>query len=84
MADTSFNALEAARRLEGAGFERGQAETIAGITRDAVLLGRGELATKADLANLKADLANLKVWLVLTVVGSNAAFAGILFAALSG
>ena len=76
MADTSFDALDAARRLEGAGFERGQAEAIAGITRDASLQGRGALATKADLANLK-------VWLVLTVVGSNAAFAGILFAALA-
>ncbi len=77
MADTSFDALDAARRLEGAGFERAQAEAIAGITREAAGQGRAEMATKADLANLK-------VWLVLTVVGSNAAFAGILFAALSG
>ena len=56
MTTTGFDALAAARDIEAAGLERAQAEAIAGAVRQAAGADRGELATKADLANLRADL----------------------------
>ena len=56
MTGGAFDTLTAARDLEAAGVERKQAEAIAGAVRQAVSADRGELATKADLAELRADL----------------------------
>ena len=56
MTATNFDALQAARDLEAAGVERRQAEAIAASMRDAAGADREQLATKADLAELRADL----------------------------
>ena len=52
MNGTTFDALAATKTLRDAGFKDRQAEAVAGVVRD----GRAELATKADLDNLKARL----------------------------
>ena len=62
MTATAFDTLSTARDLEAAGFERRQAEALAGAVRQASATDRDALATKADLANFatKADLAELR------------------------
>ena len=67
MTATTFNPLEAARDLEAAGVERKQAEAHAEALRRAAAArhsrgsgNRDELATKADLTELRADLAGLR------------------------
>ena len=52
MTASTFDILSAARKLEAAGIERRQAEAL----REAATADRDELATKADLAELRADL----------------------------
>ena len=54
MSAATFDTLTTARELEAAGVERRQAEAIAGAVRQAVSADRDELATKADLAELRA------------------------------
>ncbi len=59
MADAAaFDTLATARKLKAAGFNDAQAEAEA--VAEAVRAGRGELATKADIASLKADIAGLE------------------------
>ena len=53
---TSFDTLEAVGRLQAAGVERAQAEAIAATVRAAAESGRGDLATRADLARLELRL----------------------------
>ena len=61
MADTAaFDTLATARKLKAAGFNDAQAEAQAEAVAEAVRAGRGELATKADIASLKADIAGLE------------------------
>ena len=64
MTASTFNPLAAARALEAAGVERGQAEAHAEALRQAATADRDEFATKADLDNLRsqlrADLASLE------------------------
>ena len=64
MSAATFDTLSAARDLEAAGIERKQAEAIAEGMRRAAGADRGELATKADLADLRvatrADLETLR------------------------
>ena len=64
MTASTFNPLAAARALEAAGVERGQAEAHAEALRQAATADRDEFATKADLDNLRsqlhADLAGLE------------------------
>ena len=64
MTASTFDALSAARALEAAGVERRQAEAHAEALRQAATADRDELATKADLDNLRselrADLAGLE------------------------
>ena len=52
----TFNPLAVARDLEAAGVERRQAEAHAEALRAAVESNRGDLATKADLAELETRL----------------------------
>ncbi len=62
---TTFDTLKAARNLEAAGMDRAQAEAIA----EAIRAGQGELATKADLAELrqatKVDLYQTAIAIIL-------------------
>ena len=57
MTATAFDTLSTARELEAAGFERRQAEALAGAVRQASAADRKALATKADIAELRADIA---------------------------
>ena len=52
MSISTFDTLDAMRRLENAGMERAQAEATVETIRDA----QSELATKADLAALESRL----------------------------
>ena len=54
MSTATFDTLTTARALEAAGVERRQAEAHAEALRRAVSADRDELATKADLAELRA------------------------------
>lgn len=54
---TGFDTLEAVGRLQAAGVGRAQAEAIAATVRAAAESGRGDLATRADLARLGLRLA---------------------------
>ena len=54
MSTATFDTLTTARELEAAGVERRQAEAHAEALRRAVSTDRDELATKADLAELRA------------------------------
>lgn len=70
---SAFDTLQAAKQLEGSGFERQQAEAVAAVVQSA----QGDLATKADLmAALKASEATLKAEMLkvaVAVIGLNAA-----------
>ena len=59
MSAAAFDTLKAARDLEAAGVERGQAEAIASVFR----AGQDDLATKSDITAIKADIAGLR-WIV--------------------
>ena len=56
MTASTFDTLTAARDLEAAGVERGQAEAIASAIRN----GQGDLATKADIAAVRTDIHRLE------------------------
>ena len=56
MTESTFDALAAARELEAAGFERGQAEAVATQLRTVAGAGHDALATKPGIAVLRADL----------------------------
>ena len=60
MTTSTFDTLDAMRRLENAGMERAQAEATAETIRDA----QAELATKADLGLLRSELAAVESRLV--------------------
>ena len=60
MLATAFDPLAAARDLKAAGFEQEQAEALAAQLRAAAGADHADLATKADLAELRADLAETK------------------------
>ena len=52
----AFDTYAAAKRLRDAGFDERQAEAAVSMVRDAAGADREQLATKADLAELKAEL----------------------------
>ena len=52
----AMDTLEAARGLEAAGVEPGQAEAMVKMVSSATVVSREDLATKSDLAELKAEL----------------------------
>ena len=73
---SAFDTLQAAKQLEGCGFEREQAETVAAVVQSA----QDDLATKTDLSAIKADLsaakADLKAEILkaaVAIIGLNAA-----------
>ena len=56
----TFDTYAAAKRLRDAGFDERQAEAAVSMVRDAAGADREQLATKADLAEVRADLAGLE------------------------
>ena len=56
----AFDTYTAAKRLRDAGFDERQAEAAVSMVRDAAGADREQLATKADLAEVRADLAALE------------------------
>ena len=76
----TFNALAAARDLKAAGIEAEHAEAIAEGLREAAGAAHADLATKADIAELKGDIAALRtatsaeLGTILWAVGLIAAF----------
>ena len=81
---STFDTLTAARDLEAAGVERRQAEAIAEGMRQAAGAGRDELATRADLADVRAEIARLHTRLVKWGIGLAFAVAGVTTAAVIG
>ena len=69
MSTAAFDTLTTARELEAAGVERRQAEAHAEALRRAVSADRGQLATKADLAEVRTDLADLKADMLKVAIG---------------
>ena len=60
MNTATFDTYAAAKRLRDAGFDERQAEAAVSMVRDAAGADREQLATKADLAEIRADLAALE------------------------
>ena len=60
MSTATFDTYTAAKHLRDAGFDERQAEAAVSMVRDAVSADRGEIATKADLAEVRADLAGIE------------------------
>ena len=56
----AFDTYTAAKRLRDAGFDERQAEAAVSMVRDAAGADREQLATRADLAEVRADLATLE------------------------
>ena len=76
MTASTFNALAAARDLKAAGIEAEHAEAIAEGMREAAGADRADLATKADLAELRADLYRA-LWIqAAALIGTQLAIAG--------
>ena len=73
MNTVTFDTYTAAKRLRDAGFDERQAEAAVSMVRDAAGADREQLATKADLAEVRADLAALETRLTWRLVGIAAA-----------
>ena len=80
---TAFDTLSAAHDLEAAGFERAKAEAVAHAVASAGAAGRDDLATKADLEQLrtatKVDLAELRTDLYKVALGIVVAMGAVMF-----
>ena len=63
MSTSTFDTLDAMRRLEQAGMERAQAEATVETIREA----QSELVTKSDLVLVRSDLAALESRLLLAL-----------------
>ena len=75
---TTFDTYAAAKRIRGAGFDEDQAEAAVTMVRDAIGSDRDQLATKADIAEIRTALANAVNRMLLAQI----AIAGLLFAAI--
>ena len=78
MSVSAFDTLATVRDLEAAGVERRQAEAHAEALRQAIGADRGELATKADVADLKADMLKVAIGVAIGVVIANATLTAVL------
>jgi hypothetical protein len=76
MTTTTFDTLKFAKRLEAAGVPSAQAEAFAEAQREALAeaIELGQLATKADLMELKADLVK---WMAGLLVAQAAVVAAL-------
>ena len=86
----TFDTYTAAKRLRDAGFDERQAEAAVSMVRDAAGADREQLATKADLAEVRADLAGLEarmyraLWIqAVAIIGTQLAIAGFIVHLLS-
>ena len=86
----TFDTYTAAKRLRDAGFDERQAEAAVSMVRDAAGADREQLATKADLAEVRADLAGLEarmyraLWIqAAALIGTQLAVAGFIVHLLS-
>ena len=73
MSVAAFDTLSAARKLQAAGVEPGQAEAHAEIVAAAVHGARGDLVTKADLDAAIAGLENRMLKIAIAMVAGQAA-----------
>ena len=69
---SAFDTLSVARDLEAAGIERRHAEAHAEALRQAVSADRDDIATKADIADLKADMLKVAIGVAIGIVIANA------------
>ena len=60
---TTFDSLAVARKLKAAGVEENQAELLAESMREASVVNREDLATKADIAALEAQIKTVEAQL---------------------
>ena len=70
MSTTTFDTLAASKELQNAGMDAAQAEAIAKVVKD----GQGELATKADIEQLRNELkSDIKTmqWIFSLFIGIN-------------
>ena len=74
----AFDTYTAAKHLRDAGFDERQTEAAVSMVREAVSADRGELATKADIADLKADMLKVAIRVAIGVVIANATLATVL------
>ena len=70
----SFDTLRAAETLESVGFETHQAKAIVTTMNEAF---SEQVATKADIAELKAEISELKAILTWRIVLAMGAFAAL-------
>ena len=83
MSTATFDTYTAAKRLREAGFDERQAEAAVSMVRDAAGADRVDLATKADLAELRADLYRA-LWIqAAALIGTQLAIAGFIVHLLS-
>ena len=78
MNTATFDTYTAAKHLRDAGFDERQAEAAVSMVRDAVGADRDELATKADIADLKADMLKVAIGIAVGVVIANATLTAVL------
>ena len=78
MSAAAFDTCTAAKRLRDAGFDEHQAEAAVSMVRDATGTDREQLATKADLADLKADMLKVAIGIAIGVVIANATLTAVL------
>ena len=78
MSAAAFDTYTAAKRLRDAGFDEHQAEAAVSMVRDATGADREQLATKADLADLKADMLKVAIGIAIGVVIANATLTAVL------
>lgn len=80
----SFDTLRAARRLKEAGATDAVAEAIVGAIRDARDFDFSQLATKADIADLRSEVARVELRLIRWVIGVASGAVIVIVGALSG
>ena len=78
MSAAAFDTYTAAKHLRDAGFDERQTEAAVSMVREAVSADRGELATKADIADLKADMLKVAIGVAIGVVIANATLTAVL------
>ena len=74
----AFDTYAAAKHLRDAGFDERQTEAAVSMVRDAVSADREQLATKADIADLKADMLKVAIGVAIGVVIANATLTAVL------
>ena len=60
MTAVALDTLRIAKRLREAGFSEPQAEAVTGVLHDAQEIALGDLATKADLRDIKSEMRELR------------------------